>query len=350
MQRNYRLFLILALASALLAGLPAMSASPARIPVYEPGTTISTPGDYVLTRDLSNSSGPVITITADGVDLDLGGFTLNGTSAAQDVIFIDGATAGTQLGVALRNGRLDGGLSSVYSGAGFARRVVLEDLVAVNAAGPALYINGGRHVTMRRCRVENSAGDGMLILNLAGTALSVELEHNVVLAAARNGIRTQNASGGHIRDNQVFGVGTAALANDAGIKLAATGPGAGGVLIEDNVVRDGAGSANGIWVESNNVGVTLRGNLLENNAATGLFVAGDRCRAQHNTIVGNGGNGAGFQGDNNLIEDNFIAGNANGLICGGPVEANFIKNNVMRVNGADQYRCDFSFDLGGNFF
>ncbi len=348
MQRSHPVFLILVL--SLLAGLPAMSASPARIPVFEPGTTISTPGDYVLTRNLSNASGPVITITADGVDLDLGGFSLNGSSAAEDVVFIDGATAGTQLGVTLRNGRLDGGLSSVYTGAGIARRVVLEDLVAVNAAGPALYINGGRHVTMRRCRVENSAGDGILILNVGGTALSVELEHNVVLEAARNGIRTQNASGGHIRDNQVFGAGTAALANDAGIKLAATLPGVGGVLVEDNVVRDGAGSANGLWVESNNVGVTIRGNLLANNATAGLFVAGDRCRAVHNTMVGNGGNGAGFQGAYNLIENNFLSGNLNGLVCGGTVESNFIRDNVMRLNTSTQFLCDFSFDLGGNAF
>ncbi len=46
------------------------------MPVAEAPTTITAPGHYVLTRDISAASGPVLDIQADGVTVDGNGHTI----------------------------------------------------------------------------------------------------------------------------------------------------------------------------------------------------------------------------------------------------------------------------------
>jgi len=61
-----------------LVVLAALTASPClaaegRTPIAVP-TTISSPGQYVVTRNIASGVGTIITIDADDVDLDLNGF------------------------------------------------------------------------------------------------------------------------------------------------------------------------------------------------------------------------------------------------------------------------------------
>src|SRR5260370_6407387 len=54
----------------------------ARTPISSAPFTISAPGSYYLTKDLSVTTGNGITISADNVTLDLNGFTISSTAAS----------------------------------------------------------------------------------------------------------------------------------------------------------------------------------------------------------------------------------------------------------------------------
>jgi len=81
----------------LLTALPLIAGDGA-IPIWEP-TTITEPGSYIVTRDISNG-GNVIEISANNVDLDLGGFTLDGGV---------GVVAWDVSAITVRNGKIDTG-------------------------------------------------------------------------------------------------------------------------------------------------------------------------------------------------------------------------------------------------
>src|SRR5438093_7812333 len=59
----------IALTLVILPAAPIL-ADEARIPIFQPAT-ITQPGYYILTRDLSPASGTAITIQSDGVTVDL---------------------------------------------------------------------------------------------------------------------------------------------------------------------------------------------------------------------------------------------------------------------------------------
>ncbi len=121
--------------------------------VRAPGTPISSlpfaitqPGSYYLTRNLSVASGNGIRIDADGVTLDLMGFTLSGpgSNTASNGIITDATT--TRRNNTIRNGVLRGWYTGVDT-PNFIRSTY-EDL-RVTDNGWGLYIGSGsdvRHV------------------------------------------------------------------------------------------------------------------------------------------------------------------------------------------------------------
>ena len=82
--------------------------------------TISQPGSYYLTTNITVASGNAIAITADNVTLDLNGFTLLSTNPAATGYGI--LLSGTRANIAILNGHIVGGVTEtggVYSGSGF---------------------------------------------------------------------------------------------------------------------------------------------------------------------------------------------------------------------------------------
>jgi hypothetical protein len=77
------------LALCLLTALPVFAGDGA-IPIWEP-TTITEPGKYILTRNISAavSGGAVITIQTDDVQLNLDGHTVENTSPGDPTILLD---------------------------------------------------------------------------------------------------------------------------------------------------------------------------------------------------------------------------------------------------------------------
>src|SRR2546425_7444941 len=100
----------IALALVILPAAPIL-ADEARIPIFQP-TTITQPGYYILTRDLSPASGTAITIQSDGVTVDLNGRAIN-NAPSQGAIAVNGAFQN----VTIRNGRLSGGNYGVNAAA-----------------------------------------------------------------------------------------------------------------------------------------------------------------------------------------------------------------------------------------
>src|SRR5208282_2069453 len=73
--------------------------------------TISQPGSYYLTHNLTVSTGDGIDINTNGVTLDLNGFTISSTatSATGYGILLNGLGAGARTDITILNGHVKGG-------------------------------------------------------------------------------------------------------------------------------------------------------------------------------------------------------------------------------------------------
>lgn len=111
------LFALVSLIGMLAAGVSGGPLDPPGAPgstdgVRRPGTPISSlpfsitqPGYYYVTRNLTGPAGTDgVIISSDNVTLDLGGFTLFGTSKTADGVRV----AGTRVGIRVHNGSLEG--------------------------------------------------------------------------------------------------------------------------------------------------------------------------------------------------------------------------------------------------
>jgi hypothetical protein len=215
-------------------------------------TTISTPGHYYLTRDVTVTGGQIaITINASNVSLDLGGFTVGGNDAVGSWgIYV----AGVQSDIRISNGTvkdfqfgLDAGddtrvqidgVNAVSNVRGFqiGHYQVLTDCHAMFNTETGIYVPGGES-TIRDCTVIGNAGDGISLGPLTGNLV----ERSFVLG-----------SGASIRDTGNFNtlgenvVGSIVLGNNGGAKVV------------DNVCISGAAIIN---PGGNTVGATDHANV-----------------------------------------------------------------------------------------
>jgi hypothetical protein len=169
---------ILALLGALLlSAVPVMAADGFYvIPVGRPavGTkitslpyTISTPGYYYLTGNLSHGGSAGIVINADNVTLDLMGFALSGPANNSDF----GIVWGTQKNIEVRNGTVTGWSIGVYGNdAGGAHHRLINLRANGNTYG--IWMNGD-DVLIQGCTAApgsfgSSSGYGLTIYNFTG--------------------------------------------------------------------------------------------------------------------------------------------------------------------------------------
>jgi hypothetical protein len=95
-----------------------------RTPISSAPFTITDPGSYYLTTNLSVSSGDAITIATNGVTLDLSGFTISSTAPSPTGTGI--LISGTLQDITIANGHIRGGVTNnagTYNGTGFANGV-----------------------------------------------------------------------------------------------------------------------------------------------------------------------------------------------------------------------------------
>jgi len=153
--------------------------------------TITVPGSYYLTTNLTVSSGTAITIATNCVTLDLNGYTIKSTaaSAAGDAIFINSGLRN----LTIEHGFIESGVTNngngVYAGPGFAEGIYQFGTVPVNTrisgvsvAGclnRGIYVSFSYSTVVEDCTVQTMGGIGIyastinrcVALDCGGTAI-----------------------------------------------------------------------------------------------------------------------------------------------------------------------------------
>ncbi len=346
---------LLALAGTVLVAAGARG-DEGRFPVAA-ATTIAQPGHYVVTRDIAIASGTAITIDADDVTLDLNGHLISNAGTTGDVVLVNGTN------LILRNGRISGGARAIQH-LGPRIRFRIEDVEISGSQLHGIQSSDTEYVEILRCRFSNVVSAA---INISGgsAAFGGRFVDNTMENVGR-GIGLTGLRGGEVRGNRV----TDTTIGASGAILLTSDPawGAGGNLIADNTVRNGAfwgihiqgdvpdnivagnvvtGSvATGLQVESDGNHVGL--NTVSNNGAAGIFVSALNTLVRKNQTVGNGGNGIALNGQYNLVEGNLSQGNTGaGISFAGSDHA--YRDNMLRGNTAGAVSgAGLATDAGGN--
>ena len=154
-----------------------------RTPISAAPFTISTPGSYYLTTNLTVSSGDAITLAASGVTLDLNGFTIASTAASATgygVYINDGLRNLTIL-----NGFIQGGVTNdetgMYSGPGFGFGISGSDPVNARVAGVSvsgcsywgIYLGLAGATVVESCTVRTVGGLG-IVASIVKSSVAVD--------------------------------------------------------------------------------------------------------------------------------------------------------------------------------
>ena len=152
----------------------------ARTPISSVPFTITQPGSYYLTTNLTTTVSNAIVITTNGVTLDLGGWTISSTVAnaanGGTAILLTGTATARLSDITIFNGHIRGGVtnngSGVYSGNGFANGIsysvnppvnVLVSKVSVSGClSFGIYLATGDATVVEGCTVRTIGGNGIL--------------------------------------------------------------------------------------------------------------------------------------------------------------------------------------------
>jgi parallel beta-helix repeat protein len=235
---RYSLFALLGLACMGLKS----AAADGKIPVYAVPLTISAPGYYYLTQDVS---GGKITIAADHVTLDLNGHLLTSLGDAID-------SSGSPSRIRITNGNISAagkGIQLGLANGGFAQ---VDHVTILSGVGSALSISGPS----------------------TGVPASARVEHNIVTGVTTgHGIELTYMSGGHIEGNEVRGI---AASSYNGIFLLYSHNN----TLSDNTCTSNPG--NGIGLSHSN-GNQIERNNCSSNGQPGIYLS----NANSNTLTWN---------------------------------------------------------------
>jgi parallel beta-helix repeat protein len=273
MQRDHALsFLVLVVCALLVSS--AAPASDGRIPVYQ-ATTITAPGAYYLTQDISIASGYGITIQAHGVTLDLDGHSLL-LSAGCSGVYASGWNH-----IRITNGKISGGAYGInlYN----STDVQVDHLVCSGQSAIGIHIAQGSSGTPVTATVE---------------ACSVN-----VPSTATHGIDFEYVSGGRIVGNSVSG---------SMIYLGNTNE----TMVSDNTVF--ASGGNGIELVSSSNANWINHNTVADNTGYGIVLY----NSVHNSL------------DRNLAARNGVSASKEGILFGSGASGNIYSFNRCEGNGA----------------
>ncbi len=212
-----------------------------RSPISSLPATISQPGSYFVTKNLTGVSGQFgISVTTDNVTIDLNGFSLVGTAGSLDAI---------ELGPGLKNVVVRNGTITSWPGiainAQSAEGGRYEDLTIVANSGGGIV--AGPASIVRNCVVKANGGNGIAI-NQPLTSDASVVEHCVAEGSVLDGIQISNNV--TVRDNNV-------VENNIGIHAINDGS-----TIDGNTIKTGTDKA--LKVDGIN-------NLIVRNFIRGVF-------------------------------------------------------------------------------
>ena len=268
-------------------------------PISSAPMTISQPGNYFLTKNLTVSSGDAVTINADNVTLDLNGFAITSTtpSAAGTGILIANSR-----NLTISNGSISGSVTNsgdTFSGAGFKDGIALYG-VSYNVLVSRVSVSGvlntgiqlglGESTVVDTCQVHTAGGLGIvagIVRNSVGSDCGgngivgqmVSDSHGISNANGIVAVYTASNCIGSGHSGTGISAATAAncyAASDNGIALSATtasnckaySSGSGDAINADRVSNCGGYSVSGRGILANNVS-TSEG--ITNSGSEGLF-------------------------------------------------------------------------------
>lgn len=293
-----------------------------RRPISSLPFTISEPGSYYVTTNLSSSFG--ISITANHVTLDLGGFALSGVAAAP-LSGID--ISGTQTNISIRNGVLQGwgsyGISAfnavglkisevhvsgcVQGGIAAGRLSVIENCIAIGNEGTGIAAEPGSRIV--GCVAGTNRFEGIAASNGRSTIQSCSAEGNSIGIFAGATTLVADCTANRNRDNGIFTGADSEVRN---------------CYVREN-------GTNGIFAR---LGGSVRNCTALNNGVDGIrvesrgTVTGNHCEEN-----GANGDGAGIRVlfSSNRIEGNHVLNNDYGIF----IQANaFLNGNLVIRNSA----------------
>lgn len=238
-----------------------------RTPIAAAAFTISAPGSYYLTTNLTGVVGfNGITIASGNVILDLAGFTLTGSAGSPNGVMIQDSVTN----VTVSNGSLSGWSStgvSVLSSS--SRNIVLDRLNISDSGSYGISVNGG--VTVSSCNVQ-VCGVGISANN--STIFDCRVEDCTFYGVY---VRSSTVSRCRIKNNAHFGIFVDFP----------------GCLISDNVCTGN--------------------NTVNSTNYAGISINDSNNRIENNFLHGNGSSGAGIAVNptysGNIIIRNSVAGN-----------------------------------------
>lgn len=302
------------------------------IPFTSPPTTpivISAPGRYVLTRNIT-PTGPGETIRiampagGGSVDLDLNGFSLQGTNVGTNAIEVTGPLGAFD--VTIHDGTIEGGFNSINV-ASTPRKLVIERVGTRDSTNGAIVAAvAARNVVIRDCVLSGTPGAGVGINLRVGQAL---IEGNTV-HTWQIGMLLGSGTSATIVKNLV----RATTAD--GIRLALNAP----TLISENTIRTDGG-ANGIILGGTN-GCKIFDNVINSATTSGITIDNTSSGnlVWRNVISGiTGGPAILVQGDSNEIAGNTMNNNACGLEFVAGADNNIYRENMSRSNAGGPPVC-----------
>lgn len=338
---RYRLLRTLTLLAASAVGSVSLQeAAEGRVPITGP-TTITARGQYVVTQNITGS-GTLITISADDVDVDLNGFTLEETSLLSPVI--NGSYAER---LSIHDGSLVGGRTGVTLTRGHNSR--LTNLTVLSSAENGISVTATHDFTIEGCLIEEPGAIGISIASQTERGFGV-IKHNTILRANFEGILVSDMVAGVIESNVIRGgsrSGLFVLSGDA-------------LLVRDNIVDGSAGyglhvdnssgssivensargtSSAGVVIGAESDGNYVGRNLVSDSSSQGLTVTGSHTYVVENWLLGNTSWGLNFNASQSVYRENTSRGNtgtaAACLGAGGTTD--FCDSGIQNTTAGDNY-------------
>ncbi len=350
MNKNKRwLPVLMGLASpVLLHGLAA--AQPKPITVC--GTTISAPGSYVVTANLTatSTSVPCIRVTVGAVNIDLGGFTLTGKGGSLGLSASTGPVAirsgiikdfgngiGTPPGAKLSNVTLIGNVNGAHLGGS----ALVTDSKFLNNSGVGLVV--GQNALITHCTFVGNGGVGFFARG-AGAVVT----ENV---ASGNGFTLQN---GYAFETS----GTASLSGNTASSNGSNGfeDAVGQSTFEGNTGSSNRGQGFAMGDQSVNSHAILGGNVFIGNSAVGNTLTGFadaggstfEVNTSDRNLTGFAGDAAGETFITNTADSNSEADFSDGfaVLCPSNVIGNTAVDNTSAFTTGGTVGCNVQINLG----
>jgi hypothetical protein len=178
-----------------------------RVPISSAPFTISQPGSYYLTTNLTVSGGNAITIATNGVTLDLNGFTISSTAnpASGTAVLIGSGLRN----IAIQNGHIQGGVTNnggVFSGPGFGYGIYYTVFAPQNVRVSGVSVSGclynginvgfGASTTVENCEVR-TVGSWGIVANTIRGCVALDCGSTAIYGQQVSDSRGQSVGGGY---------------------------------------------------------------------------------------------------------------------------------------------------------